>query len=66
MDFTVGIVLRNLATMSNFIKFRDSQNFTFFEARRGVRDTWHFMSGSRGATCPRQNGSNMSSSGAHE
>ena len=32
MDFTVGIVSRNLATTSNFVKFRDSQNFIFFEA----------------------------------
>ena len=38
-NITVGIVSRNLATMSNFVKFRDSQNFTFFETRRGVRDT---------------------------
>ena len=32
MDFTIGIVSRNLATTSNFIEFRDSRNFTFFEA----------------------------------
>ena len=32
MDFTVGIVSRNLATTSNFIEFRDSRNFTYFEA----------------------------------
>ena len=32
MDFTVGIVSRNLATMSNFVEFRDSRNFTFFKA----------------------------------
>ena len=51
MDFSVVIVSRNLATTSNFIEFRDSRNFTFFEARRGVQDTWHFMSGPRGATC---------------
>ena len=38
-DFTIGIVLRNLATTSNFVEFRDSQNFMFFEPRRGVRDT---------------------------
>ena len=31
MDFTVGIVSRNLATTSNFVEFRDSGNFTFFE-----------------------------------
>ena len=66
MDFTIGIVSRNLATMLNFVEFRDNRNFTFFKARRGVRDTWQFMSSSRGAMCPGQNGSNMSSSGAHE
>ena len=32
MDFTVGIVLKNLATSSNFVEFRDSRNFMFFEA----------------------------------
>ena len=32
MDFIVGILSRNLDTTSNFVKFRDSQNFTFFEA----------------------------------
>ena len=32
MDFTVGIVSRNLATTSNFVEFRDNRNFTFFEA----------------------------------
>ena len=31
MDFTVEIVSRNLAAMSNFIEFRDSRNFMFFE-----------------------------------
>ena len=35
MDFTVGIVSRNLAIMLNFVEFRDSRNFTIFEARRG-------------------------------
>ena len=44
MDFTVGIVSRNLATMSNFIEFQDNQNFTFFESsgvgchKTGLRD----------------------------
>ena len=44
MDFTVGIVSRNLANISNFVEFRDSQNFTFFEAlsvgcrKMGLRD----------------------------
>ena len=44
MDFTVGIVLRNLATMSNFVKFRDIRDFTFSEApgvgsfKTGLRD----------------------------
>ena len=51
MDFTVGIVSRNIATASNFVEFRDSRNFTFFEARIGVQDTWHLMSGPKGATC---------------
>ena len=37
----------------------------FFEASRGVWDTWHFMSGLGGATCPRQNGSNNEPSWAH-
>ena len=32
MDFTVGIVSRNLVTSSNFVELRDSRNFTFFEA----------------------------------
>ena len=32
MDFTVGTVSRNLATTSNFVEFRHSRNFTFFEA----------------------------------
>ena len=39
-DLTIGIVLRNLATMSNFGEFQDSRNFTFFKALRVVRDTW--------------------------
>ena len=56
----------NLATMSNFVEFRDSQNFTFFEAPGVVRDTWHIVSDSRGATCHVQNESNMSSNGTHE
>ena len=44
MDFTVGIVSRNLATTSNFVEFRDSRNFMFFEAsgvechKTGLRD----------------------------
>ena len=53
MEFAVGIVSRNLVIKSNFVEFRDNRNFTFFKAHRGVRDTWHFMSGSRDATCPR-------------
>ena len=60
MDFTVGIVSRNLATTSDFVKFRDSWNFMFFEARRGVRDTWHVLGGPRGVTCQAEGESNMS------
>ena len=37
MDFTVEIISRNLATTSNFVEFRDSQNFTFFEAPSAVK-----------------------------
>ena len=66
MDFTVEIILRNLATTSNFVKFQDSRNFTLFEASRVVRDTWHILSGLGGATCHVKNESNMSSSGIHE
>ena len=65
MDFTVGIIARNLATMSNFVVFRDNRNSTFFEAPRVVRDTWPVLSGSRRATCRMQNESNMSSSVGH-
>ena len=35
MDFTVGIVSRNLATTSNFIEFRDSRNFHIFRGKGG-------------------------------
>ena len=55
MDFSVGLVSRNLATTSNFVEFQESQNFTFFEATRVVWDTWHILSGSGGATCQVQN-----------
>ena len=39
MDLTVEIVSRNLATLSNFVEFRDSRNFMFFEAPRVTSDT---------------------------
>ena len=50
MDGTVGIVLRNIVTKSNFVEFRDSRNFTYFE-KTGVErhmvnhvgDTWKAM-----------------------
>ena len=44
MNFTVGIVPRNLATTSNLVEFQDSRNFTFFEVpsvgcrKTGLRD----------------------------
>ena len=66
MGCTVGIILRNLATTSNFVEFRDCRNFMFFKALGVVRDTWHIMSCSRGAMCRVQNESNMSSNGTHE
>ena len=43
MDFTIGIVSRNLATTSNFVEFRECRDFTFFEAKRVVRDLAHFQ-----------------------
>ena len=39
MDFVVGIISQNLVTQLNFIGFRDSKNFTYFEARV-LDDTW--------------------------
>ena len=51
MDFTVEIISRNLATTSNFIKFQNSRNFTFFETLRVVRDTWQVLSHTQCATC---------------
>ena len=35
MDFTVGIVSRNLATTSNFVEFRDTWNFHVFRGNKG-------------------------------
>ena len=32
MDFIVGIVLRDIVTHANFVKFRDTRIFTNFEA----------------------------------
>ena len=46
MDLVVEFISRNLATMSNFVEFQDSQNFMFFEAPRVAVDTWNTMSGS--------------------
>ena len=43
MDFTVGIVSRNLATLLNLAEFRDNKNFMFFEAPRVTSDTWHLF-----------------------
>ena len=63
-DLTVEFVSRNLATTSNFIEFRDSRNFMFFEALRVAQDTWHTMSGSQCAMCQVRDASNgVSSSG---
>ena len=55
MDFTVGIISRNLATTSNLVEFRDSRNFHVFEATGVVQDTWHILNGSQCATCQVQN-----------
>ena len=43
MDFTVGIVFRNLAGPLNFFEFQDSRNFTFFKTSRVMNDTWHLF-----------------------
>ena len=58
MDYTVGIILKNLATQSNFVEFRDSQNFTYFEATgvkrhmaSHVNDTWLTMWVTHGEPC---------------
>ena len=55
MDFTVGIVSRNLATTSNFVEFRDNRNFTFFEApsveRRMTACEGHVMLKKSPTTC---------------
>ena len=53
--------------MSNFVEFRDSQNFTFFEARKRMLDTWHLVSGLRGSTCQSVSKSNIELKlGSHE
>ena len=35
--------MRNLYTQSNFIGFRDSWDFTFFETPRVTSNTWHLF-----------------------
>ena len=35
MDFIVEIPSQNLVTTSNFVEFRDSGNFMFFEGDKG-------------------------------
>ena len=50
MDLTIGFVSLNLVDQANFIEFRDSQNFTFFEAS-GVGDTWQAMGVTHGNPC---------------
>ena len=42
-----------------FRRIPRQSKFTFFEACRRVRDTWHFVSGSRGATCQAVGKSNI-------
>ena len=47
MDFTVGIVLRNLATTSNFVEFRRiprQSEFHVFRGTEGMHDTCHVFS----------------------
>ena len=43
MDFTVGIVLQNLATTSNFVEFRDNRNsHVFRDNERSMGHLAHF------------------------
>ena len=32
MDLVIGFVMQNSVAQANFVEFRDSRNFTFFEA----------------------------------
>ena len=59
MNFTVGIISRNLAITSNFVEFRDCRIFTFFETPRVTRDMWQVLSGSQCTTCQVENKSNI-------
>ena len=43
MYFAVEIFSQNLATLSNFVEFRDSHNFMLFEAPRVMCDTWNLF-----------------------
>ena len=65
MDFTFGIVSRNLATSSTFVEFRDSRNFMFFGAPRVMSNTWHMLDGQYEAMCQMESKSNKSLSGTH-
>ena len=47
MDLIVGYIIKNLVVEAYFVEFRDSRNFTFFEATgvgqqmaSHVGDTW--------------------------
>ena len=51
MDFTVGIVSRNLATTLNFVEFQERPTFHVFRGIQNGAGHWHILSGSRGATC---------------
>ena len=51
---------------SNYlVEFRNSRNFTFFEAQRETSDTWHMLDGLYGAMCQMESKANKSLSGAH-
>ena len=65
-DCTVGIVSQNLATHSNFVEFRDSKNFRYFEATSvgrhvasHVDDTWKTMWVTHGKPCVKMYGKGM-------
>ena len=51
MDFTVGIVSRNLTTTSNFVEFRDSRNLHVFRGNRGSAEHLTHFEWLKSATC---------------
>ena len=51
MDFTVGIVSRNLATTSNFVEFQDIQNLHIFQGNEQGGTLGAFFEWDIGSMC---------------